>query len=250
MNKLAPSIVDHLGKPIEVYRSDALALLVLDAVRNRQQFSITRMSDGEERILSYCKRLPHKALMRQFEEEWRVRFGVEGITCGEMETRLSLAAVNCTLFSPDGSEEFFLKHFHQRTPFAEIYFPHRWTRAERVAMLQEAGHVLVINRDHAVAERIRNSPHNPGCHTSWLSLSDWRESESVIERATTMCRTNKIPLVFCSCGPASKYIVGEIARHANTVALDMGSGAPHFWCTSTEQTCGSVKHCGAVAKEQ
>lgn len=237
--------VNHLGQQIPIAGSDYLAdEIIPQALYARQPLSIVRMSDGEEKIFSYCKAHPDTAPMLQFSQEWRNRFGVEGITCGEMYGRLSAAARECTYFAPDGGEEFFLKHFPARLPFAEIYFPHRWTRKQRVRLLQLAGSVTVVNANIEVASRIA-ALYNPNpLAVCFVPLRNWRGSEDAIRS----CAAQDCPLVFVSAGPASKYIIPRIAQQGKVV-LDMGSGAPHFWCTRGKPTCGPV-NCGAVAKEQ
>jgi hypothetical protein len=163
-----------------------------------------------------------------------------------MGKRLDRAATECTYYAPDGGEEFFLKHYAYRPPFAEIYFPHRWSRMQRQSILKLVDHVLVINADHRVAKRMEDSPYNPGVEFDWFKLNNWTESENAIKFADGM----KARLVFVSGGPASKYIAPVIAKQGNgKVVLDMGSGAPHFWCTRGHATCPDGK-CGAVAREQ
>lgn len=242
--------VNHLGQQIPIAGSDYLADEVIPAaLQARQPLSIVRMSDGEEKIFAYSKSHPDTAPMLQFSEEWRKRFGIDGISCGEMYGRLSAAARECTYFAPDGGEEFFLKHFPARLPFAEIYFPHRWTRKQRVRLLQLAGTIAVVNRDLEIANRIACGQYSPltsfqRLNTFFGYLPDWRASEACIKALAT----DSAPLVLVSAGPASKYIIPRIAQQGKVV-LDMGSGAPHFWCTRDEHTCGSAKHCGAIAKE-
>src|SRR5690242_11141954 len=102
-------IVNHLGKPLEVLSSDELFSVVLRALQEAKPLSIVRMSDGEEKILRYCKAHKPSEPMTQFGPEWGRRFGVFGITCGVMKARLDHAALDCTYYAPDGGEEFFLK---------------------------------------------------------------------------------------------------------------------------------------------
>lgn len=234
--------VNHLGTPIPMVGSNLLAEYVTDALVHGKSLSVVRMSDGEEKILTYCKEHPAAAPMLQFTDTWRNKYGVDGITCGDMWARLDRAATDSTFFAPDGGEEFFLKHFTARFPFAEIYFPHRWTRKQRQEILTVARRVLVINANPIVAQRIKDSFVCPtDIAVSFIGLSNWRQSKDVIRRASE----DDAPLVFVSGGPASKYIIPEIAKQGKVV-LDMGSGAPHFWCTRNNPTCG--ESCRAVAR--
>lgn len=243
---LRTEIINHLGKPITVVHTEGVWLDALDALQQKRPMSFTRMSDGEEKIYQYCKTHPATAPMLQFEKEWRIRYGVEGITCGEQKKRLDLAAKYSTHFAPDGGEEFFLKHWPLRQPYAEIYFPHRMTREMRIQLLKVAGAVTVVNRDPKVAGRLLDSPYMPkDVDVCWISLRDWQESETASRRAQELCA----PLVLVSAGPASKHIVPEIAIGGNKVVLDMGSGAPHFWCIRGNPECGDPK-CRAVTKEK
>ena len=221
-----------------------LAERVIAALEIRQPLSVVRMSDGEEKILSYCKRMLQTMPVLQFEKEWRVRFGIDGITCGEMRRRLEYAATKCTYFAPDGGDGFFTRHFPIREPLAEIYYPSRWTRTQRAAILKAAGtSVLVVNRDPQIAYNIENSPFNRyGVRAISIDLPDWQASRAAIYS----CSKHTSPLVFVSGGPANKYIIPEIAEQGKVV-LDMGSGAKHFWCTVDNPACGE-RACGAVAE--
>lgn len=236
--------INHLGQQVPVISSQMLAdELIPAALDERTPLSVVRMSDGEEKIYSYCQQRTLGTPMEMFSREWRIKFGVNGISCGEMKSRLEEAAKTCTYFAPDGGEEFFLKHFPARYPFAEIYFPHKWSRKQRIAMLNRAGSVIVVNRDEAVAERIAKSPFN-NATVHYVSLRDWRDATNAISD----CRYYSTPLVFVSAGPASKFIIPAIAARGKVV-LDMGSGAPHFWCVQGKPVCGDSK-CRTVTKEE
>lgn len=233
----------HQGQQLPFIGSSMLVDEIIPAhFQTREPLSVVRMSDGEMRLIEYCLRMPSNHRVREFTEEWRARFGIEGIECGQLRERLSAAAKGCTYFAPDGGEGFFLKHFAARPPFAEIYFPHRWTRKQRINLLKKANAVIVVHGDPKVAARIRESEFNPDATVHHVPLSDWYGSEQAINA----CAHYTTKLVLVSGGPASKYIIPRIAQQGK-VALDMGSGAPHFWCTEEESVCG-VEHCGAAAK--
>jgi hypothetical protein len=237
-------VINHRGENVYVLGSDLLAdQIVPDYIGSGVPLSIVRMSDGEEKILSWCKSHVPNGPMNQFTDTWRKKYGVDGITNGEMRRRLEDAAAECTYFAPDGGEWFFEKHFTKRMPFAEIYFPHRWSRGQRQYILAKAKHVLVINARMGLHKDLQSSRYNvTGCRFSHITLNHWTQSETVIDLA---CK-HDAPLVFASCGPASKYIIPRIAQ-SGKVVLDMGSGAPHFWCIRGSAECPEGK-CGAVAK--
>lgn len=240
--------IDHLGQPIEVITSTGILDAAIAALANREPLSVVRMSDGERKILDWCHGHPPNSPMLEFNDSWRKRYGVDGINCRDMQSRLEFAAKDCTYFAADGGEEFFLKYFAKREPFAEIYFPHRWTREQRKKLLAAAGTVAVVNRDLEVANAITCSKFSPltafqKLNTFFGYLPDWTRSNECIRAIAK----DSAPLVLVSAGPASKFIIPEIAKQGKVV-LDMGSGAPHFWCVRGNPECGNPK-CRAVAKE-
>lgn len=234
--------IKHKGRVVAVLNCEGVWAKVINALRDHTPLSIVRMSDGEEKILSYCKAHRPDAPMHQFNDTWRRKYGVEGITCGAMRQRLESAAKECTYFAPDGGEEFFDAHFPERLPFAEIYFPHRWSRLAKRELLDFAGCVTVVNTDRMVMERMHAGS---GAAISWVPLTSWREQDAVAQR----CIDDISRLVLVSAGPASKCIIPRIAAQGNKVVLDIGSAAPHWWCIHGEALCPEGK-CGAVAKER
>lgn len=238
---LVPLDGGHIGAPgicIDIINNVGAFVEVKRALETHQSLSIVRMSDGEAGILDYClKHRPEELMTCWVTKEdptWNDRYGVAGITCGEIQKRLTRAAIDCTYFAGDGWMPrcgCFLKFFPlrgPRGPLMNIGYHRQWTLGMKKELLGCAQKVIVINRDSKIADVIGN-PAFTTATVKWISLSNWQESERVIEEATRP-ELEAYPLVLASLGPGSKYVVSEIAKRCpGKVALDIGSGAPKWW---------------------
>jgi hypothetical protein len=192
------------------------------ALKDQQNFSIVRMSDGETQILDYCDTHRGDEPMLRFPDHWNRRYGVLGITCGEIKHRLIRAAEECTYLAEDAWIPYCInnvRRFIHRQPFIWPNFPRVWTPEQKWQMFSLANRILIINREERVAEAVAK-----GKEYDFIELGDWTQSE----RAIATARNSAAPLVLVSAGPASKYIVPEIAKQAKVV-LDIGSSAECWW---------------------
>lgn len=196
--------------------------IVISALKARQAFSAVRMSDGEREILKFCRTRNPSSILTRFEPEWNRRFGTVGITCGEIEHRLITAFNGCTYFCTSSHvDELLPRHKNQ---FADKSYSYEWTRANRATLLNEAGRVVVINREAAVAACI-GSREFTTAEIIHVPLSNWTESESVRHAVEKI----NAPLVLLSGGPASKYLAPVLAASGSRMVLDIGQGADAWW---------------------
>jgi hypothetical protein len=191
--------------------------------------SVIRVSDGEKGALDYCEAHRSKDLLKCFDPGFRARFGVEGITCGEIYRRIYDAYNRCTHFSPTLG---FFKPIYDLTPYFDLnrkvlvdemhqYF---FSFNMRRELMQQAGHVLVINRDPQIVENLRSIPGLEKVTFDWLCLNSWEEAENVMEHAIKIGAR----LVLMSAALGSKYIGPRIAEANNSVVLDLGQ-AVEIW---------------------
>ncbi len=202
-------------------------LATLEAVQSREPFSIVRMSDGETSILDYCDEHAYGEPMLRYDDNWNLRYGVRGITCGEIKRRLLQAAVECTYLAQDGWIPYCIngvRRFIHRQPFIWPRFPDVWTRKQWRLLYSAAGRLLVINRDEAMAEKTAD-----GYPYDYVTLSDWTQADMVIDAASRSAPR----LVLVSCGPGSKHVCPEIAKQGKVV-LDIGSAPERWW---TREQC-------------
>lgn len=203
--------------------TDDFAEMVTAALEKNERLAVVRMSDGEDEIILYCKSHTPSAKLEIFERDWRVRLGVEGISCGEMLKRLSDAATQTQWFAPDGERWYMRQHWDMRDKLIEIYYPYRTPVAIKRKWFEIAGHVLIINGYQGYVDRVcADAP--AGVQVSHISILNWRETDQVIEAAIK----SPARLVLFSAGPAGKMIAEPISL-SGKVVLDVGDGMGSFW---------------------
>jgi len=197
-------------------------LATCEALKMREPFSIVRMSDGETQILDYCETHEPGELMAKFPDHWNRRYGVVGITCGEIQRRLLKAAAECTYLAQDAWIPYCInnvRRFINRQPFIWPNFPRVWTPEQKLAMYALVDRLLIVNREEEVAKVVAQ-----GKAYDFVPLNGWVDSDKAVEAAAK----SSAPLVLISAGPASKYICPEIAKQGKIV-LDIGSAAECWW---------------------
>lgn len=225
---------------LDTVSSNTFFMLVLDAIVSRKELSAVRMGDGERHLLDWCDGKP---LPEIIDGSWQKRMGVEGISKEELKYRLTRAAITCTHFAPSLTgiqrPEFELYScFTLRGRYIDNFFCNAWTEEMKIQLFQTAKHVLFIHRNPATADAMQIRAKwglDPSVKVSYLKLTNWQESEVVVERA----RSIEAPLVLFSAGPASKYIGPEIAKTGSfpRVTLDIGNAAD-YWTLNSLRNIG------------
>ena len=213
--------------------SNTFYMMVGHALIAREALSVVRMGDGERHLMKACMEAKQAGeggdIVSYHSLEWRERMGCEGISMGELERRLEIAANTCTHFAPSLSgiqlQHFCLYSlFDARPRYIDNFFCNAWTEEMKIRLFRQAGHVLFIHRSLSAADAMQSrAKYALDVKVTYLHLSDWRQSESVIEAASKI----NAPLVLFSAGPASKYIGPEISVGGKfpKVTLDIGNAA-------------------------
>lgn len=204
-----------------------------DALLRHKGLSVVRMGEGELKLYNCLKQ--DGDLKEWFSEEWRVRIGVEGITNTELRKRFKIALLDCDYFSPSISgitnPIFDLYFLRQEARYLDNFFINFWSEEQIVQLYKTAGHVVLLHRNEGTGVAfIRRAWDYLGVKVTWLKLSNWSESENIIQ----MVSRDTAPLVLFSGGPASKYIAPEIAK-SGKVVLDVGNSVDRFILWETEQ---------------
>lgn len=204
--------------------------VVADALIRRHPLSVIRVSDGEKRAMDYTEGKKPGEKLLCCDEGFRRAFGVEGITCGEINNRIHRAALGCTHFAP--TLGFFNPPYNLTPYFAHLLssfdrpklvcemFQYHWSWKMRKTLMELAGDVLIINRDNNVFVNLRAAlPPTVKLHR--ISLDNWREAEDVLQEAAG--RWPRLTLMSAALG--SKYIGPALATMTNSVVLDIGQAA-------------------------
>jgi hypothetical protein len=212
--------------------ANAFLGLVGDALLNKNPLSVVRMADGERQIILDTESPMPSDKLNSFTQEWRIAFGCDGITCGEMRNRLYMAANLCTYFAPSLSG-LWNKNFDvyslflPREKYVDNFFPNLWKLDEKIELLKAAQHVLFIHRSRGLADAMQIRARNHlGVKVTYLELKDWRDADKVIKASKTI----DAPLVLFSAGPANKHIGPIIASCGKIpkVTLDIGQAGAHW----------------------
>jgi hypothetical protein len=208
--------------------------LVGDAIINRTSLSTVRMGDGERVLLEACVKAAVDGMADQevtdYDEGWRQRMGITGITYGELYRRIRRAGTECTHFCPNISgitQEHYAVHqyFDERSEYVDNFWVNIWTQQAQAELYKAAGRILFIHRNpntyQALAKRAKVELN---VDVDFIEMNDWRQGQSVVNRAIG----SKAPLVLFAGGPALKYISPDIAAHSKKVVLDIGNSVDQW----------------------
>jgi hypothetical protein len=215
--------------------STSLYYLALDALENRQPFSIVRMADGEKSlydlILQNRNNGPALKLLPGIPgapvwltENWLRKMGLYAIPLQELRIRMNEAAMNSTWFAPSPTglvdpEYNVYGTWPPRARYAEHFFNIIWNDLFKETLFRKAGHVLCIHGNAHTADSMQiRVQANLGVKISYLPLNAWTQTKDVIAKA----RNSTAPLVIFSGGPASKMI-GPLVAQDGRVVLDIGN---------------------------
>jgi hypothetical protein len=212
----------------------AFYYLVGDALLSRTPLSVVRMGDGEREIMAECLRKIMEdrghELVSVRDTEWRTRLGFDGITVNEAYRRLSEAGNTCSHFAPSVSglamHEFDLfGYFLAREQYLDNFYVNIWNTQYKVDLYKAAQNILFIHRSRGAADALQiRCKDKLGVRVSYLELSNWRQTEDVIEQAIA---NTDARLVLFAGGPVSKYLSPRIAA-SNKVVLDIGNTTDHW----------------------
>jgi hypothetical protein len=228
MDFLTPSRLDATGiaRCQDTMSAYTFYLLVGNALLRQEELSVVRMADGEHMLFAWCN-----AGQRFLSDSWMRTQGLAEISKGELLHRMMVALEECTYYAPSlcgiYSPDYDVYPVIPRKHYVDFFFNHVWSEELKTQLFETAKHVLFIHRSAKMAEKMRKNAAHLGVKVTHLLLSDWRETEGVVERAKAV----DAPLVLFSGGPASKLIGPAIAHAGNKVALDVGAAA-NLWTLS------------------
>lgn len=197
--------------------------IVAQALTDYRPLSAVRMSDGEDEVLLYCQSHLTTETMLRFPREWNDKFGVTGITCGEIGDRMKRAAREATYFAPDGERNFLRQHFGLRERLLHVTWPDDISNDVKAEWFKRAAHVAILCRSTESYEAIcKYTPE--AVQITHIPLGHWTESEEAIRSV----EDSDARLVLYSGGPSGKYIGPELAKRGK-VALDVGHAVHEWW---------------------
>lgn len=207
----------------------AFYYMVGDALINNKPLSNVRMGDGERILLTAAidaiEQGRENQLVSDYDEAWRARMGVEGITYRDLYARIQEAGNACSHFGPNVSgltQPYYdlFSMFAERDYYIDNFFVNIWSTELKVDLYKAAQSILFIHGNRGSADALQSRAKKfLGVKVRYLELSRWQQSESVIADAVADTESR---LVIFAGGPASKYISPRIAM-SNKVVLDIGN---------------------------
>jgi hypothetical protein len=235
MSSIVPSSIDEhkLELAKKIMSPYAFYYVLGDALVRRKGLSTVRMGDGERVLLKSCIQAYEQGydgdLVQDYDDAWRERMGVVGITYRELYSRIQEAGNTCSHFCPSvsgltmGGYDLF-DMFEERQSYVDNFFVNIWDLERKVSLYKEAGSILFIHRNRATADAIqKRALQYLGVKVRYLELSNWTQSQDVIKAA----QSDDAPLVLFAGGPASKYISPRIAE-SSKVVIDIGNTTDHW----------------------
>lgn len=205
-----------------------------DALLNKKSISTVRMGDGERKLMQACEQAAlagrSHEVVNEYDEAWRIRMGIEGITYGVLYQRLRRAGNECSHFAPNISgvtQPFYSVHemFDDRAEYLDNFFVNIWTQQAQAELYKAAGSILFLHANRGLADAFqRRTKDLLDVKLRYIELNDWRQAQRVIEQSIA----DPAPLVLFSGGPSLKFISPVIAAHAKKVVLDLGNSADQW----------------------
>jgi hypothetical protein len=205
-----------------------------DALLNRKPISTVRMGDGERILLDACVKASLEERghlpVDSYDQAWRERMGIEGITFNDLYRRIRRAGEECSHFGPNISgltQDYYsvYSYFSPRQQYVDNFWVNAWNSQAKAELYKAAGSILFFHRNQGTGDALqRRCKELLNVDVTFVQLDSWQKSQQAINRAIS----HPAPLVLFSGGPASKYISPEIAAHAPKVVLDLGNSVDQW----------------------
>jgi len=232
------SKADRINYALRTMSSRAFYSVVATVLRDRGILSVVRMGDGERQLFVESIRAralkEYDSVVGHFEPKWHERMGTAGITYRTLHDRMSQAIMKCGYFGPNvnGLDQAgysvypWYKLHGTNQGLVDNFFVNDWTLEQRTALLKSAKNVLVLHRNPVTANTFaKRARAYLDVGIRHIPLSNWDQAEKVVEQ----CAAWDYPLVLVSAGPATKWIIPEIAAQGpGRVVLDLGNAMDHW----------------------
>ncbi len=236
--KLTAISDDKIREAHQFLSTDALFVLVGNALRRKHRLSVIRMGDGEKSIIEFS----HGAPARHFllDAGWLTEYGLVGADLSLVGNSLMWAADHADYLCPNPAGLIYPAYdivplLAKRAQYGEGLFAHTWAYMGRVnELMKYDGGILVVCRGAA--------------HIADALSSKFRVSVTSVEHATWQDHLPALRaigdspahLVLVSAGPAGKELIVEAAERYNKVVIDTGSALRNFWASPSPRNAPLV----------
>ncbi len=213
---LATGDLEYLYNTIS---SDAMAIIIIDRIKNGVPTSWIRTADGERMIIVGSDYYGYLQNPR-----WLARYGLVGKDVGELRKEVLWAGNNATFLScsPSG---LCVKHrcyktndlFIKRDKYADHFYQYGWKNANRVIdVLKSSNGVTILHRDGERLAPIFAAKY--GIKVDYFPLNSWQDHIKAME----FVKNSPYRLVLVSGGASGKALIVKLAQETGKVVLDVG----------------------------
>jgi hypothetical protein len=227
--KIQPYSNDTITAAMTYLSSDALLLLVCDALARHEPFSAVRMGDGEKAILDYATGRADPAFLHDI--QWQEEYGLIGADYHQVASGLMLASRGASVLCLNTAgltkpNYAIAPYVAPRTLYGEGLFAHSWAYMGRVYdLMKYPGEIAVVCRESQyIARELAQKFRRPFISVEYGS---WRDACEV----RRLLGGQSIGLVLVAGGPSGKALCVDLA--ADKVVLDIGSAMKAFWATDS-----------------
>ena len=201
--------------------SNAFYYIVGDKLKRKESLSVVRVADGERILLDATKTKNPRELVDTFNDTWLERYGLSGISYGELKQRILRAGNECNYLAPSISgiqNEIYnlYDYFNPREEYVDNFFVNLWTNEMKQKLYDIAGDILLIHGNIKLADIFQKRL--PYSRLDYIKLNNWSQTEDVIKESSS----SKASMVIFSGGAAGKYIGPQISK-SGKVVIDVGN---------------------------
>lgn len=225
----------------------AFHAIIIDRMSSGESLSVVRMGDGERQLFEDCTQAENCGKghlpVASFNQHWRERMGIEGITSKDLLARMAQAIYETDYYGPSVSGftnpeynlyswfEICAKDRAPEKPIVDNFFVNDFTDEQRICIYKQAKHVLFIHGNPNCANAFaRRAKKYLALESTHLQLRNWRDAQDGIDKAAGI----GWDLALVSAGPAGKWIIPELAKQGGVV-LDLGNAADHWLLSALEK---------------
>lgn len=211
--------------------TDALFIIVCDALARKKSLSVVRMGDGEKAIILHAKGQDKWSFLN--DPKWLKEYGLIDAEIKKVGENLIKAASESDYFCPNiygiqkGNYDV-MGICEPRDYYGEGLFAHTWAYMGRVnALMKYDGGIGVVCRNaNEIADRLFMKYGRRDIE--FADYDSWKDYDSALDFIGQM----KAHLILISAGASGKYLCVEAAKKYGKVVLDTGSALINFWSIS------------------
>lgn len=232
----------------------AFYAILANRLRHREPLSVVRMGDGERELFAACTDAIKAGLQSEhvctFDKAWRTRMGIEGITWGKLLANMVNAMTEAEYYGPsvsgltnrnyclyDWFERYVSRTVEDHKKIVDNFFVNDLKPEQHAELYKAAGKIIIVHRNPVTANCLaRRAKMYLNVNVVHVPMETWQQADVVVDACAELF---DYPLALVSAGPASKWIIPELAKQGR-VAIDLGNGMDHWLIGAIEQAAKAL----------